>query len=496
MHSDIIEAFVIFENTPIIVLGHDNPEELQLRASRITVQDVVGSEATGENIEMELLEESYFIYQRLGGFLGVLHCKKSMNPYGARRLLEKVLERVNEEKNLILEHFGSQYHLRHVIRDINLILGEYIPTTPQGLAMSENLIGEFFRKQSSVVAIGLLTPEAWPIIIRYNKDEAIPLPEFFWSEIAGVTQLSTETIYQVELTSDDSFYLIRRIKIPPENEKNFWLLVIKALVAKDEDWFSLRNQLVKATDEALLPQLQKTVYEMVAQEIEFMGMEGILGNAIRSVFLGAEKIIWANSLYQSPINYFGFLVKGGSMVNLNDVLNGIMSFVKGEGSQEGFILPFPFTIFITFDEATRRKIFEFGDQIAILLAQQGLFEDYSEGRPLPLQHGIGNTIDLIENNDYFISLLEKGVPVELHFERVPNTVSPPTSSGVHEYSAKQHLGDYRFSLFRTKTFSWGILVFKGRRYWRGIWTTERQIVEIIENRLQALKFIEESEDTD
>ncbi len=292
MHSDILEFFVIYESVPVFSFSQQEQIDEVLRAGRISVQALVGREATGEDLVMEVLTDSYIIYYHVQDFLLALRARETLSPLGARRLMKKAARVLENNAKFIKKNASSRKRLRKIEKQLNLVLGETLPSTPQGLLKLGAFVEDLFTKYPPVDAITLVTAEAWPVYVMLRNPQSPPrYHENSWRNAVDTLYESIQSESPLVLRFEDkSLFVIHRIEFPAQ-EDDWWALIIQVTIPENSNWQS--QHLVEVWEviiSSFIPVADKVITEMVQNARRYWGMEGILSEPINLLRLEQDEI--------------------------------------------------------------------------------------------------------------------------------------------------------------------------------------------------------------
>ncbi len=292
MHSDILEFFVIYESVPVFSFSQQDRVDEVLRAGRISVQALVGREATGEDLVMEVLTDSYIIYYHVQEFLIALRARETLSPLGARRLVKKAARILENNAKFIKKNASSRKKLRKIEKQLNLVLGETLPSTPQGLLKLGAFVEDLFIQYSLVEAITLVTSEAWPVYVMLRNPQSPPrYHENSWRNAVDTLYESIQSDSPLVLRFEDrSLFIIHRIEFPAE-EDDWWAIIIQVTIPEDSNWES--HHLIEIWEgvvSSFIPEADIIITEMVQNARRYWGMEGILSEPINLLRLEEEEI--------------------------------------------------------------------------------------------------------------------------------------------------------------------------------------------------------------
>ncbi len=499
MHSDILELYVLYKSAPIIHLGEAKTDNM-LSAGRIAAQDALGLEATGENIIMEELETSYIQYLREGDFLIALRCSQTVSRNGARRLLNRIMQRLKESEDLIIEKGAAQHELRALRRDLDLLLGEKLPVNPREMAHAEQIIHEYMEKYPFIDLIGIATPEGWPILINHREASALQHSQFFWRDIVDLlhVQLSEENVRVI--TQDQKwFHVIHPFSYGEEEE--WWAFVARIDAAKSIQFFEAGSELVlskvlRLIYRKLIPNLERVIIPMIRSELAQIGMEGPLGELIRFIYSLDLPVAQARFQQASGTGIFQMIIQKQRNdipieVDVIDILTQLGSAIRALDTEKiAEIMKTPEKSWkVVLDVASSLAFMRFMEEMAIYLAKQGRFDDYSKGRPRPLALGIGDSRGLKSAMDRLLSLINQGVPLELFLELgEEETLDLRASRGIYVSRGLIPLSEYRFAVIDLPIIRVALVLYRDvRGNYSGFLTFNDEFVNVVQNRLLYLK---------
>ncbi len=292
MHSDILEFFVIYESVPVFSFSQHYQVDEVLRAGRISVQALVGREATGEDLVMEVLTDSYIIYYHTQGFLIALRARETLSPLGARRLVSKAAKVLENNAKFIKKNASNRKRLRKIEKQLNLVLGETLPSTPQGLLKLGALVEDLFTKYPPVEAITLVTSEAWPVYVMLRNPQSPPrYHENSWRNAVDTLYESIQSDSPLVLRFEDrSLFVIHRIEFPSERDE-WWALIIQITIQESIKWeYYHLVEIWEGIISSFIPEACEVITEMVRNARRYWGMEGILSEPINLLRLEQEEI--------------------------------------------------------------------------------------------------------------------------------------------------------------------------------------------------------------
>ncbi len=192
MHSDVLELFIIVNSVPVLHLTQKQHEDSDtvLKAGRISAQDMLGEETTGELIQKEVLSDSTIFYGREDNILVALRVANSMSQEGTARLLENVINQVKTNRELVYISFGDRNVLQPLIKRLQHILGSKLPTNPFSMAKINHLMEDYMERLPYVDRVGLVTQEGWVVnISESNYSNLAPLNRNVWKHAVEILHL-------------------------------------------------------------------------------------------------------------------------------------------------------------------------------------------------------------------------------------------------------------------------------------------------------------------
>ncbi len=292
MHSDILEFFVIYQSVPVFIYGKPSLVDEVLKAGRISIQAILGREATGEEIQMEILSDSYIVYDEFDDFLIALRARKTISPQGAKKILNKVKRIVIKNKKIIKRKLGSLKSLRHIERLIDLTLGESVLSTPQGLMELDSISDSAMKNIKSLVSIILITNESWPIYVLY-KDVSNPpkLNQEVWRNAVENIYNSLEEDCKIDIRLEkNSIFILKKIILDEEEE--WWVLIAQGKMNNKIETMPFISELYtffENVETLIFNPGEKVIKEMVKEARKYWGMKGILSEPIKLVSLEKGK---------------------------------------------------------------------------------------------------------------------------------------------------------------------------------------------------------------
>ncbi len=292
MHSDILEFFVMYQSVPIFMFGKPSLVDEVLKAGRISVQAILGKEATGEQLKMEVLSESYIIYEEFGDFLIALRARNTISPQGAKKIIRNVKEILTKNEKIIKKKLGALKSLRHIERLIDLTLGESVLSTPQGLMKLDSISDQAMKNIDMLEAIILITNESWPIYVLY-RDVANPpkLDKNVWRNAVENLYNSLQNDCNIEIRIEkNSLFILKRINL--SQKEDWWVLIAHGRLKHPPESVPAITQLqafFENVETLIFSPAEKIVKEMVEDARKYWGMKGILSDPIKLVSLEKEK---------------------------------------------------------------------------------------------------------------------------------------------------------------------------------------------------------------
>ncbi len=313
MHSDLIELFVLYSTIPVIHLGEKSEKvDHLLKAGRISAQDVLGRETTGETITAEVLEDSYFVYKRHGNFLFALRAKSNISQYGAEKLLERVIHRVLLDQEKIKQRPGNTTYYKDVITDIDLILGEKIPTDPIIMGEITEILQDSIQKIDSIDLIAIVTQEAWVVQV-VSKEEAMSHSPFLWKNMVdSVHQTLGKEVRSVFFEESGGIFIIVPVYLEKER---WWIIAIRLTlnhqhhkVKKTQPKISLltsftllswKKELLEINNKLIIP-VHELIKKMARRAERRIGLKGIFKDVIHFVDFSYPQIAEWNTVRSIP----------------------------------------------------------------------------------------------------------------------------------------------------------------------------------------------------
>ncbi|MHA1911002.1 MAG: hypothetical protein ACTSYA_04820 [Candidatus Kariarchaeaceae archaeon] len=227
MHQDVLELFVIYESIPVVYLGEESGESMEiLAAGRISAMDTMGSETTGERIEIEFLEHSYFIYHRVEEFLIALRVRENISQAAAYHLIAQIGEKIVSNQELVKNTQGRVYLLEPLKQELDILLGGSLMTSAQGVMEIDRLFQTFISENDWVDVIALTTMEGWAITYSTAAELDQFNPVKLWRK-------ATDILYDSVLAKCDGAVLTERDMIywfrpvPLVDDKTWWQLIVQ-----------------------------------------------------------------------------------------------------------------------------------------------------------------------------------------------------------------------------------------------------------------------------
>ncbi|MCG3217808.1 MAG: hypothetical protein KAR35_02320 [Candidatus Heimdallarchaeota archaeon] len=227
MHQDVLELFVIYESIPVVYLGEESGESMEiLAAGRISAMDTMGSETTGERVEIEFLEHSYFIYHRVEDFLIALRVRENISQAAANHLISQIGEKIVNNLELIKNSQGRIYLLEPLKQELDILLGGSLMTSAQGVMEIDRLFQTFIGENEWVDVIALTTMEGWAITYSTGSQLDQFSPVKLWRK-------ATDILYDSVLakcdgavvTERDMLYWFR--PVPLVGDETWWQLIVQ-----------------------------------------------------------------------------------------------------------------------------------------------------------------------------------------------------------------------------------------------------------------------------
>ncbi len=300
MHSDVLEVFIIANSVPVLHLNQENKEDSDsvLKAGRISVQDMLGEEATGETLQKEVYEDSTIVYGRTGGILVTIRVTNQMSQGGVDILLKNVLRVIQDNKEVIFNSFGDRGILNNLINKLHRVLGEKLPSNPLYLAKINDITENYFKKYSFIDRVGLLTEESWVVNISERQDRPLTLSDQkIWKNAVEILHkpLGLQSKGAI-IKDDDSVWWLKPIFY--KNSKSYsgiswWALVVQnsfKLLTQNKadetlpnfnDERNISSDMFKILELSLtndlFSQLSPLIQEMLEREVKNLDRQGIFG---------------------------------------------------------------------------------------------------------------------------------------------------------------------------------------------------------------------------
>ncbi len=305
MHSDVKELFIIASSVPVLHLSQDksnNSSDTVLKAGRISAQDMLGEETTGELIQREVLSESTISYARKDDLLIALRVANSMSTSGVDKLLDDILLQIENYKDLVWNSFGDPTILQPLVKRLHLTLGAKLPTNPFGLAEINMVMGTYFDRYQYMDTIGIVTQESWLVNVESRDNRKVaPVSIDIWKNSVELIHASLGTTSKGLLIQDeDSIFWIRPIYYKNMHTKggiSWWALVVQVNMDVLDSYRSetslfnhkyfLREELyakiTRELDYDFFVAIEPKIRQMVEKEIRAMGRMGVLGQILSFV---------------------------------------------------------------------------------------------------------------------------------------------------------------------------------------------------------------------
>ncbi len=499
MHSEILELHVIYHGAPVLHLSQQN-ENIMLAAGRIVAQDALGIEATGENIVMEELENTYILYKRSGNFVVAMRCKKTVSRYGAEGLLKRVIKRLKESEEIIKIASGSQTEIKELKRDLEIILGKKLPVNPQEMVKIDQIIQYNFQKYPFYDLVGIATPEGRPVIVNYREQNIIPHAEYFWRDIVNLLHIQLGKQTNSIVTQDPQWLHIVQPFSYGEKE-DWWAFIARIRISEAIKFFGASYEIIMSkvlhlVNKELVIPLKEIVIPMIRTELAQIGMEGAMADVLRFInsfdypilrtkYVSADRSGRFTAEFQKDhkdfpmeLDFLDTLVNLGTAIRTNNK-QLIAKIMQTEELTWKLIL----------DVSSALTFMRFMEEMAIFYAKEGYFDDYSMGRPYPFELGMGSVRRLKQNMDRIISMLNQKVPVELFFETdLKEEIPISIKRGIYVSKGNPPLSKYWFALIYLPIKKAALVLYKDimNRY-VGFLTLNNDFVELVKNRIDYIK---------
>lgn len=286
MHKDVLEFFIIANSVPILHLYQSlhNDADSVLRAGRISAQDILGEETTGELIQKEVLSESTIYYGRSDDILVALRVTSSMSDLGTEGLLRKTLSLIDNYRDLVMESFGDRSVLKPLTDRLDLLLGNKFPTNPIAMGNINRIMADTMSKLTYIDRLAIVTPEGWMVnILENNREDLGTISKFAWKNAVEMLHLNLASNNQGVITMDnDSLWFLFPIRyfdpLNPEVD-SWWALIVQVNRSGLED--SNRPYISYRLQEELLEGVVQTVGPLISTMLEresrLLGLVGPLG---------------------------------------------------------------------------------------------------------------------------------------------------------------------------------------------------------------------------
>ncbi|RMG20788.1 MAG: hypothetical protein D6732_27905 [Methanobacteriota archaeon] len=315
MHKDVLEFFIIANSVPILHLYQtmEGDADSVLRAGRISAQDILGEETTGELIQKEVLSDSAIYYGRCGEILVALRVTSSMSDTGSQNLVEKALRLVEEYKELVLRSFGDKTTLNPLTERLNLLLGNKFPTNPMTMARINKFMDETMKRLDYIDRLALLTSEGWMVNILENDERSLgQVSKYAWRNAVEMLHLSLGVENESVVVSDsESFWFVYPLYfVDPlqASGTSWWAFVIQ--VNRQISEKNLLENIQNEIETELLDPLTPMVVKMLERETRNFGLTGPIGRLFSLVeYMGEENFeikFFGNKIQLISVNERGY----------------------------------------------------------------------------------------------------------------------------------------------------------------------------------------------
>ncbi len=284
MHKDVLEFFIIANSVPILHLYQtlDSDADSVLRAGRISAQDILGEETTGELIQKEVLSDSTIYYGRCDEILVALRVTSSMSDSGTQKLLQRSLKLVEDYRELIFRSFGDKATLNPLTKRLNILLGNKFPTNPVIMAKINQIMDEAMNDLDFVDRLALLTSEGWMVNINENESHPIgKVAKYVWRNAVEMLHLSLGLENELVMVLDEeSLWFVYPIYFADplaSSGTSWWAFIVQAgRIAVNNKQKSLET-IRKTIEERLLDTITPLLVKMLEKESRNFGLTGPLG---------------------------------------------------------------------------------------------------------------------------------------------------------------------------------------------------------------------------
>jgi hypothetical protein len=307
MHSDVLELFIIVSSVPVLHLSQDeNSSSTQtvLKAGRISAQDMMSDETTGENIMKETLSDSTIVYGRFGEeVLIAIRVKNSMSQAGTDSLLADVLLLVESNLDILHSSFGDETVLAPLVKRLHFILGSKLPTNPFGMAQINEIMSQYFEKYEYLDLIGIVTQESWLVNVntRENENRRYVTSQIWKNSVEMLHQFLGRVTNGLIINDAESVFWSRPVYYRNPRTKSgisWWGLLIQinidlldnVVIDKNERDlqfnidYVLNNDFYKLVIDRLdfefYEKIAPIIRDMVERELRTMGRSGVLGQIL------------------------------------------------------------------------------------------------------------------------------------------------------------------------------------------------------------------------
>ena len=498
MHSDVMELFIIASSVPVLHLNQDKSSDSSdtvLKAGRISAQDMLGEETTGELIQREVLDQSTISYARKGDLLVALRVANSMSSLGVDKLLDDILLQIENYKELVWNSFGDPKILQPLVKRLHLTLGAKLPTNPFGMATVNMVMESYFEKYSYMDTIGIVTQESWLVNVTSREGRKVaPISNDIWKNAVDLIHMNLGTSTKGIIIQDEkSIFWIRPIYYKNMHTKggiSWWALVVQmngeklAAYRSVSDLFNyeslirpeLYSKLSRELDFDFFIAIEPKIREMVEKEIKSMGRLGVLGQILSFVEYQVTDIYSAKVVNTDEGAYLTS-EKNNLKVPWIEFLQNYRNSCSPLNPTSEQILNLSDTIFLTLNL----------DNLLMLLQSFVLIaSDYES--PCKLHIGLGLSKNFDPLIEFFNSIEQLKHRIVFYSEDSFGELdAPDTLLIVDNIPVDAQISQYKFFILENDSWTQAIMFFRevGENY-SGVWTHSKDIIELIMSRVDQL----------
>lgn len=507
MHSDVYELFIIVNSVPVLHLTQEtaiSSSDTVLKAGRISAQDMLGEETTGELIQKEVLTESTISYARKNDILIALRVSNSMSQEGANALLADILLLIEGNINIVYNSFGDKSILDPLIKRLEITLGAKLPTDPFTLASINDSMQKYLQSILYIDTIGIVTQESWLVNVASREDrQTEPLNKDIWKKTVEILHnaLGMET-KGLLIEDENSVFWIRPIFYKNPRTKQgiaWWALLVQVntdvlqnlqpTMLKASTTFrhssalsaEAYHQICQDLDWDLYPNLESLLRTMVERETRNIARQGLLGQILTFSEQVVNDPLFLEITYPSEQKMYSeaiFVLSDDGSGSWLDLIYNYQGEHRQKFPEHTYIFNQKSTIFCTLHE---QQIFDLLKAFKAIALQQ---HDTTTKIHLSIEDNAA--LDTYAN--ILLELTAANVPTSIYSETLLNYNNPADCLQIiDEISSESQIRQYVFVILENSLQSIAFVFFKETSdLFTGIWTHSADIIDLIFSRVSNL----------